>query len=288
MASGAVAYDKSPTTPRRLTVVALLVVLGLTPVFVVSSLAVGIPFMPYSSAGATATPSTPAILGATAGGQMANTSSLCAHVPRYEGEDSTDPSNTNVNESFPILSMKPGQMAEICVSFYNHDDPQPVTLNLGEMVSIGNFQSQTFVNGTTVTKFVSASPKITVTPAQPTLVLSGSTAAPFPAGGGGGTLVPNSATIAFAVNATESATGTYFIDIEGASPASCQGEFRFAVGLDFTQQNATGPYFALPPGVGGCAAGLGVVHDHILGVQGITITYLACNMFSCDINRPAA
>lgn len=272
--------------PRKLTVIVLLVLVAVTPVYVAGALVVGVPFYGFFSKGLPAPAPTPAIVGTSGASPITNTSALCANVTKYVGEDSTNPADTNINESFPIFSIKAGSTSEVCLSFYNHDDPTTVSLNLGEVISIGNYQSQTFVNGTTVTKFVSASPKITVTPAQPNLLLNGSTVQPFPAGGAGGTLLQDQATVAFMINATKAAVGTYFINIAGGAPASCQGEFRLAVGLTFTPANATGPYFELPPGVGGCAAGMGVVHSHILGVDNIAVTYLNCNMFSCDINRP--
>jgi hypothetical protein len=280
---------RTKSGPRKITVIVLLAILAVTPIYMVLALAVNIPFFPFFSSGAPSS-SVPSgvspIIGPTSTAQVANTSALCSSVTKYHGVDSTNPSDTSINESFPIFSVRPGSTTEICLSFYNHDNPEQITLNLGDIISIGNFQAQTFVNGTTVTKFVSAAPDITVTPAQPTLILSGSTAAPFPAGGGGGTFSANQATVAFQINAGKAATGTYFMDIKGDSPAACQGEFRIAVGLNFTRSNSTGPYFALPSGMGSCTAGLGVFHDHVLGVEGIGITYLTCNMFSCDLNQP--
>lgn len=266
--------------PRKLTVAILILLVALTPVLIITMLVLNLP-SPLQSLSQHQLPTSSPLAPAKSG---TNSSALCANITKYYGLDATDTSHANASSSFPVFSIEPGGAAEMCISFYN-DNFQPVTLNLGEVVSVGNYRAATFPNGSTKLEFVSAGSSVAVAPAQPTLTLSGSKTSTSP-GAAGGTLAPNKAVVAFRLNATDSASGTYFLNIAGVSPVSCQGEFRLAVGLAFTRTNATGPYFALPSHVGSCSAGMGVVHNHVYGVQGMDITYLNCGLFICDVNRP--
>jgi len=258
----------------------------MTAAVVVGTLAFSAPLRtilsPQQSPGVSATGSTSRPSAATGG----NTSAVCGSATAYHGLDSPDPSHTNASLAFPILSMSAGSSAEICLKFYNDEGVEPVVVDLGEVVSVGNYESRTFPNGTDLLAFVSAAPNVTVTPAQSTLVLGGTSTTPSP-GAAGGTLAPSVEVVAFKITAAPTAKGTYYLNIKGASPESCQGDFRLAVGLEFTQTNSSGGYFALPSNAGSCTAGQPVVHDHVSGFEGMDVTYLSCALFICDVTRPS-
>jgi hypothetical protein len=280
--------------PRKLTVTVLLLVLVLTPIYLVSELILGLqdPNAPPSpnegnAAGSSSPSSNSSLLSSSSMVSMSSAASnsqtvaqACQNATAYTGIDSTSPAIYNSSTtSFPIFSMKPGESSILCVAWINSlsvSDP----VNTTGTVSIGNFATSTFQNGTSKTIFL-PSTNLTATPAESNIVI----------GGGAGPML----VVAYTIAASQASRGFYFLNVQGLSPIGCDAEFRLAVGYTFSQANETGQYFSLPTGLGSCGDGGGVlgppvpppggIYSQVYATSGIQITNLNCSSFQCDLKQ---
>jgi len=291
--------------PRKLTIVVLIILVALSPVLIVSTLALGLqapnPPPPANTSSVTATPTASGSNGSSTSsstfpsgttsssttGSTTTTvttnsvtiSGACENATAYQGIDSTSPPTTNstTDTSFPIFSVKAGQTVVVCVAWVD-SLPVATPLNITQGVSVGSYETQTFPNGTLKTEFIPAT-NVSVTPDHPTITLGGSA---------GPLLV-----VAYTIRTSPTAKGFYFMNVQGLYPTACDNEFRFAVGYAFTDANKSGPYFPLPSGMGACGSAGGVlgpappggVYSQVYATSGIAVTNLSCGSFSCDLRQ---
>lgn len=274
--------------PGKPTVVVLLALVILTPVLIISALVVGAtpataPPAPNEGEVLTLSGQSSTSLSVSTTTAAATTiSSACQNATSYSGIDSVSPMLYNSSaQSFPILSMRPGQTALLCIEWTSTltvSNP----INLTGSLSIGNYSTKTFPNGTLKTLFT-PSPDFVVKPAQTPIFLGD---------GGGPSLV-----VGYTINATAGSKGFYFLNVQGLFPTGCDDEFRFAVGYSFTDANKSGDYFPLPAAMGSCADAGGIlgppmpppggIYSQLYATSGIKITSLDCSKILCDLRQPA-
>lgn len=273
--------------PRKLTLVVLIFFVAVTPIFIISSLVLGLqpPNAPPSLSPNTTTTASSSSTSSSLSTSSATVNTItvsrdCQNQTRYSGIDSASPALYNTSTaSFPIFSIRPGQSAILCVAWVS-SLMVDMQVNVTKAVSIGNYTTHTFANGTTKTIF-SPAVGVTVTTSK-SLITIGETAGPL-------LVVP------YTITAASESKGFFYMNVQSLFPTGCDNEFRFAVGYTFTDANKTSPFFPLPKGMGVCADGGGVVapappggiYSQVYSTGGLRVTDLACGSFICDLHQPS-